>query len=176
MIFKETPLAGAYIIDIEQIADDRGFFARAWCTREFKEKGLNASFVQCNISFNKLKGTLRGMHYQTPMAEAKLVRVTKGAIFKVIVDLRPNSITFKRSYSVELSAKNHKMIYIPEDFANGYMTLEPNTELFYQMSEFYYPEYSKGFRWNDPSFNIKWPCAPAIISERDNRYPDYQEI
>lgn len=176
MIFRETSLSGAYIIEPEFKEDERGFFARTWCQREFREHGLNTSLVQCNISFNKKKGTLRGMHFQKPpYEEAKLVRCTMGAIYDVIIDLRPDSSTFKKWFATELTAENRKMLYIPEGFAHGFITLTDNTEVFYQMSQFYYPEYAIGVRWNDPSFNIIWPIDVAVISDRDRNYPDFND-
>jgi len=174
MIFIETKLKGAFIIEPERMKDERGFFARTWCKREFEAHGLNSNLVQCNISFNKKRGTLRGMHYQVPPhEEAKLVRCTMGAIYDVIIDLRPDSQTFKQWISVELTAENRKMIYVPEGFAHGFLTLEDNTEVFYQMSEFYAPECARGVRWNDPAFCIKWPIDIRVISERDRQYPDF---
>lgn len=174
MNFQETSLHGAYIVNIECHTDLRGFFARTWCQREFEEHGLNPRLVQCNISFNLKKGTLRGMHYQdAPQEEAKLIRCTMGAICDVIVDLRPDSPTFREHLVVTLSAANRKMLYIPEQFAHGFITLEDNTEVFYQMSEFYSQESARGFRWNDPSFGICLPLEVAVISERDRDYPDF---
>lgn len=174
MIFTETKLKGAYLIDIEPIADERGFFARSWCRREFEEHGLNPDFVQCNISFNKQKGTLRGMHYQTaPHHEAKIVRCTRGSLFDVIIDLRKDSETFKEWLGVELSADNRRMIYIPVGFAHGFQTQEDKTEVFYQMSEFYYSECAGGLRWDDPAFKINWPDGERIISNRDRSFTDY---
>ena len=174
MIFVETKLKGAYIIEPERLKDERGFFARTWCQQEFQEHEINPKIVQCNISFNLKKGTLRGMHYQAaPYEEAKLVRCTMGIIYDVIVDLRPDSETFKQWMSVELSAENRKMLYIPENFAHGFLTLMNNTEVFYQMSEFYMPEYARAVRWNDPAFAIHWPDNVAVISERDQQYPDF---
>ena len=171
MIFTETRLKGAFIIDIEPIEDDRGFFARSWCRNEFEKHGLNPDLVQCNISFNKKKGTLRGMHYQTaPHEESKLVRCTRGSLFDVIIDLRENSGTYKKWFGIELSAENRRMIYIPDGFAHGFQTLEDNTEVFYQMTEFYYPECTGGVRWNDPLFAIKWPLPIKIISRKDSNY------
>ncbi len=168
MIFSETTLKDAYVIEPEKLQDERGFFARTWCQREFAGQGLNPGLVQCNISFNKRKGTLRGMHFQIfPHEETKLVRCTSGAVFDVIVDLRPESRTFKQWFAIELSSDNHKMIFIPEGFAHGFQTLTDNTELFYQMSEFFSPEYARGVRWNDPEFNINWPEKISIISEKD---------
>lgn len=174
MLFTETKLKGAFIIDLEKLEDQRGFFARSWCKKEFETRGLNPNLVQCNISFNKKAGTLRGMHYQAaPYEEAKLVRCTKGSIYDVIIDLRPDSSTNKKFFSITLSADNRKMIYIPEKFAHGFLTLEDDTEVFYQMSEFYAPEYAKGYRWNDRAFNILWPREVKVISERDKNYPDF---
>jgi dTDP-4-dehydrorhamnose 3,5-epimerase len=174
MIFTETRLKGAYIIELEKRWDDRGFFARSWCENEFAEHNLNPRLVQCNISFNKKKGTLRGMHYQAePRAEAKLVRCTRGTIYDVIIDLRPNSPTFKQHAGEELTAESHKMLYAPEGFAHGFQALEDNSEVFYQMSEFYAPQHSRGVRWNDPVFGIVWPIREPIMLERDRNYPDF---
>jgi len=174
MKFIKTELKGAFIVELEVLEDERGFFARTWCRREFEQHGLNPDFVQCNISFNRNKGTLRGMHYQaSPFEEAKLVRCTMGAIYDVIIDLRPNSKTFMQWIDVELSAENRRMIYIPEGFAHGFQTLENDTEVFYQMSEFYAPEYARGVRWNDPKFNIQWPDDVWIISEKDKNLKDF---
>ena len=174
MIFEETRLGGAFIIDAEPHKDDRGFFARTWCQQEFERHGLNPRLVQCNISFNLKKGTLRGMHYQeAPCEEAKLVRCTMGSICDVIVDLRPDSPTFRKHATVTLSAENRRMLYIPEKFAHGFITLEDNTEVFYQMSEFYSQESARGIRWNDPLFGIRLPLEVAVISERDRDYPDF---
>lgn len=174
MFFKETKLKGAFIIQPEERGDSRGFFARTWCQKEFKEQGLNWQIVQCNISFNKKKGTLRGLHYQAqPFEEAKLVRCTRGAIYDVMIDLRPDSPTFKQHVAVKLTANNHKMVYVPEGFAHGFQTLEDNTEVFYQMSCEYAPEYSRGVRWNDPAFSIEWPIKYPIILDRDNSYQDW---
>jgi dTDP-4-dehydrorhamnose 3,5-epimerase len=174
VIFTETKLLGAFVIEAERFEDERGFFARTWCQREFKAHGLNPRLVQCSISFNKKKGTLRGMHYQVaPFEEVKLVRCTKGAIYDVIIDLRPESPTFKRYIAIVLSADNRKMLYIPERCAHGFQTLEDNTEVFYQMSEFYASEGARGLRWNDPTFAIEWPHAERIIIERDLNYPDF---
>ena len=177
MIFTETPLKNAYIIELEQIEDERGFFARSWCVREFEEHGLNPNLVQCNVSFNKKKGTLRGMHYQVaPHEEAKLVRCTKGALYDVIIDLRPDSLTFKQWFGVELTAENRKALYIPEGFAHGFQTLKDDTEVFYQMSEFYHPANSQGVRYDDPAFGIKWPDqAHRTMSKKDLNYALYQK-
>jgi len=176
MIFKETNLKGAFIIEPEIMADERGFFARTWCAREFETHGLTPNLVQCNISFNKQKGTLRGMHYQVvPHEEAKVVRCTMGTIYDVIIDLRPNSPTYKRWVSVDMSAENRRMLYIPEGFAHGFLSMEDDTEVFYQMSEFYAPECARGVRWNDPAFNITWPLGVTVISEKDGQYPNFAE-
>jgi dTDP-4-dehydrorhamnose 3,5-epimerase len=175
MRFRETELAGVFEIHLEPRGDERGFFARSWCQREFEQHNLNPAIVQCNVSFNEKKGTLRGMHYQAePHPEAKLVRCTQGSIYDVVVDLRRQSPTFKKSIGVVLSAANRHMIYVPEGFGHGFLTLEDRTEIFYQMSEFYYPELSRGVRWNDPTLQIAWPAAPGIISERDQNYPDFE--
>jgi len=178
MRFIETKLKGAYVIEIEPISDDRGFFARSWCQHEFCDRGLNANLVQSNISFNVKKGTLRGMHYQTkPHEEAKLVRCTMGAIYDVIIDIRLDSSTFKAWVAVELSAINRKMIYIPEGFAHGFQTLKDDTEVFYQMSEFYHPESSKGIIWNDPELGIEWILTKdLIISLKDRQYPLIKDL
>jgi dTDP-4-dehydrorhamnose 3,5-epimerase len=174
MIFNETKLSGAFVIEPEKIEDERGFFARTWCQEECRKYGLNPRMVQCNISFNKKKGTLRGMHFQTPpYEEAKVVRCTRGGIFDVIVDLRKESPTFLEYFSVELTSTNHKILYIPEGFAHGFITLEKNTEVFYQMSNFYAADCARGFRWNEPAFNIKWPMEVMVISPRDQNYPEF---
>jgi dTDP-4-dehydrorhamnose 3,5-epimerase len=175
MTFHETKLPGVFEIHLEAHSDERGFFARSWCAKEFEEHGLNSRLVQCNVSLNLRQGTLRGMHYQAPpYAEAKVVRCTAGAIYDVILDLRDQSPTFKQWYATTLSADSHHMVYIPEGCAHGFLTLADNTELFYQMSEVYHPESSCGVRWNDPAFQIVWPDKVAVISERDNTYPDYE--
>ena len=175
MIFLETGLSGAYVIEPERIEDERGFFARSWCQREFEAQGLASHLAQCNISFNKVKGTLRGMHYQdVPFAETKLVRCTKGSLYDVIVDIRPDSATFLQWRGVELTAENRTMLYVPQGFAHGFQTLVDETEVFYQMSEFYAPEYGRGFRWNDPLLDISWPAEVTAISTRDQAYEDIQ--
>jgi dTDP-4-dehydrorhamnose 3,5-epimerase len=174
MIFTEAGLKGALIIDIDPIRDERGFFARSWCQREFAAQGLHLGWVQCNISFNRKRGTLRGMHYQVaPYAEAKLIRCTRGAIYDVIIDLRPDSPTFKRWVAVELTADNRRMLYVPEGFGHGFQTLGDDTEVFYQMSQFYAPDYGRGVRWDDPAFAISWPAERRIISDRDRSFPDF---
>jgi len=174
MIFTETPIKGAYVIDPEPIVDERGFFARTWCRREFEAHALVPGLAQCNISFNHRKGTLRGMHYQVaPHVEAKLMRCTAGAIYDVIVDLRADSKTFRQWFAVELSSDTRRMLYIPDGLAHGFQTLTDGVEVFYQMSEFYAPECARGVRWNDPAFGIRWPLEVAMISERDRTYPDF---
>src|ERR1017187_311919 len=178
MIFHETKLPGIFEIHLEPNCDERGFFARTWCEREFQSHGLNPTVMQCNVSFNVKKGTLRGVHFQAaPYGEAKVVRCTSGAIYDVVLDLRPVSPTFKKWIGVTLTAANRHMLYIPEGCAHGFLTLEDNTEVFYQMSEFYHPESARGVRWNDSAFQIAWPEKVEVISERDRTYPDFdQEI
>ena len=174
MLFKETKLKGAYVIELEPIEDDRGFFARTFCKSEFEKYNLNPRIVQCNTSFNARKGTLRGMHYQSqPHEEVRLVRCARGSIYDVIVDLRPDSPTFKQWVAAELTEKNRRMLYVPEGFAHGFQTLEDDAEVFYQMSEFYAPEYARGVRWNDPAFGINWPAGERIICTRDQSFPDF---
>jgi dTDP-4-dehydrorhamnose 3,5-epimerase len=174
LIFTETKLAGAFVIELERRTDQRGFFSRTFCQQEFGAHGLNSQVVQCNVSFNKRKGTLRGMHYQAaPFAEAKLVRCTSGSIYDVIIDLRPASPTFKQYFAVELSAENCRMLYIPEDFAHGFQTLQDDTEVFYQMAQRYSAEHARGVRWNDPAFGIEWPEGARMIIDRDQNYPDF---
>ena len=176
MIFTELALKGAFAIDIEKVEDERGFFARTWCQREFESRGFKQRLVQCSVSFNEKKGTLRGMHYQVaPHEEAKLVRCTQGAVYDVIIDLRHGSATFRHWVAVELSSENRRMVYIPESFAHGFQTLEDGTELEYQMSEFFAPECARGVRWDDPAFAIVWPeDSSRIISRRDRAYPDFR--
>ena len=175
LIFKETALVGAYLIEPERLEDARGFFARSWCQREFEAQGLDTRLAQCNISLNRQKGTLRGMHYQDiPFAETKLVRCTRGALYDVIVDLRPGSSTFLKWLGVELTVENRTMLYVPQGFAHGFQTLVDDTEVFYQMSEFYTPGYGRGVRWDDPLLKISWPEAVTTISEKDQTYPDSQ--
>ncbi|MBI3650475.1 MAG: dTDP-4-dehydrorhamnose 3,5-epimerase [Acidobacteria bacterium] len=176
MVFTELKLKGAYLIEPERLVDERGFFARTWCEGEFEAHGLNAKLVQCSISFNKKRGTLRGMHYQVaPHQEVKLVRCTMGAIYDVMIDLRESSATFKQWLAVELTAENRRMLYIPEGFAHGFQTLADNTEVFYQMSEFYYPESARGVRWDDATFGIRLPLEIRSISEKDLSYQDFKE-
>jgi dTDP-4-dehydrorhamnose 3,5-epimerase len=175
MTFHETKLPGVCEIRIEPKPDERGFFARCWCREEFKSHGLTARVVQCSISHNARKGTLRGVHYQTPPhAETKVVRCTRGSIFDVVVDVRPDSPMFKEYIAVILSAEEHNMLYVPEGCAHGFLTLEDNTEVFYQMSAFHSPESARGMRWDDPAFRITWPSTPEVISERDRTYPNFE--
>ena len=176
MIFHELELSGAFLIVPEIREDERGLFARVWCHREFSENGLNPEIVQCSVSLNTEKGTLRGMHYQaSPYQESKLIRCTRGRIFDVIIDIRANSQTFKQSIGIELSSEKRNMLYAPEGFAHGFLTLEDNTEVFYQMSQYYQPDAARGVRWNDPAFSIRWPEPVRIIKERDKNYPDFTE-
>ena len=175
MTFDQTKLPGVFHLHIVPAVDERGFFARTWCQEEFERHKLNARLVQCSLSFNRRKGTLRGIHYQAaPFEECKVVRCTQGAIYDVIVDLRPDSPTFRQSIGITLSAANREMIYIPEGCGHGFMTLEDDTEVFYQMSEFYKPEAARGVRWDDPAFQVAWPAEPVVISERDRTYPDFR--
>ncbi len=174
MIFTETDLKGAYIIEPEKLTDDRGFFARTWCQQEFSNRGLDPNLVQSSMSFNHKQGTLRGMHLQLPpSAEVKLVRCTQGAIYDVIVDLRLNSATYLQWIGIKLTADNRTGLYIPKGFAHGFQTLADNTEVFYQISEFYNPNLARGFRWNDPIIKINWPTMVSTISDRDRTYSDY---
>jgi dTDP-4-dehydrorhamnose 3,5-epimerase len=172
MIFLETELSGVFVIHVEPVHDKRGFFARSWCQKEFASHGINSHMVQCNISDNLRKGTLRGMHYQAaPYAETKLIRCSRGSIFDVALDLRPSSGTYKQWTAAVLTELNHHMMCIPEGCAHGFLTLEDDCEVFYQMSEFYHPESSRGVRWNDPAFRIEWPGEVEVISTRDASYP-----
>jgi dTDP-4-dehydrorhamnose 3,5-epimerase len=173
MKFNETKLKGAYIIELEKLEDERGYFARAWCQQEFLKSGLDAVLVQCNVSSNPRRGTLRGMHYQDPPhAETKLVRCIRGAVYDVIVDLRPDSQTFLQWTAVELTPDNGRMIYVPKGFAHGFQTLEDHSMVFYQVSEFYARDYCRGVCWNDPQLNITWPCDVTAISTQDKGWGD----
>jgi dTDP-4-dehydrorhamnose 3,5-epimerase len=177
VIFRETALAGAYVIELDRFEDERGFFARSFCQEEFAAHGLKTDVAQCNVSFNRKRGTLRGMHFQLPpKAEAKLVRCTCGVIYDVIIDLRPESATYCSWVSVELTGENRTALYVPEGFAHGFQTLEDDSEVFYQMFEFFVPEQAGGVRWNDPLFAIRWPLAVPILSAKDSSYPDYVRI
>lgn len=172
MKFVETKLKGSFIIEIEKQEDERGFFARIWDQKKFGEMGLNPKLSQSSISFNKKRGTLRGMHYQiAPYQETKVVRCNRGKIFDVIIDLRENSKTYRQWFGIEINSENSNMLYIPEGFAHGFQTLEDNTEVFYQISQEYMPEYARGKLWNDPTFNISWPIKPPIISNKDEHWP-----
>jgi dTDP-4-dehydrorhamnose 3,5-epimerase len=175
MIFKETKLSGAFVIEVQRLEDDRGFFGRSFCRQEFIARGLNQDVAQCSISFNRKAGTLRGMHYQTaPHAEDKLIRCTRGKLYDVIVDLRRESPTFKKWIALELTGDNRLMLYVPKGCAHGFQTIEDNTEVFYQMSEFYHAESARGVRWNDPAFGIQWPAKDRVIlSDRDRNWPGY---
>lgn len=175
MTFHETKIPGVFEIRLETIPDERGFFARSWCETEIAGRGLNPNLVQCNVSFNTRKGTMRGMHYQTaPYAETKLIRCTSGGIYDVVIDLRPGSKTFKSWISAVLTSKNRNMIYVPEGCAHGFLTLEDNSEVFYQMSQAYNAESARGVRWNDPAFQIQWPGKVEVMSERDRNYPNFK--
>jgi dTDP-4-dehydrorhamnose 3,5-epimerase len=177
MMFEKTKLAGVFGLQIQPASDERGFFARTWCQKEFESNGLKSKLVQCSISFNAHKGTLRGIHYQdAPYPETKLVRCTRGAIYDVVIDLRPQSPTFKQWIAVVLSAEQRNMVYIPEGCAHGFLTLEEQTEVFYQMSEFYHPEVARGVRWDDPTFQIAWPGSVEVISEKDRMYPNFESV
>lgn len=177
MFFTKTRVSGAFLVDIARIEDERGFFARSWCRREFETHGLRPCVAQCNVSHNRLAGTLRGIHFQAhPYQEAKLVRCTKGAIFDVVVDLRKESDTFLQHDGVMLTGDNHAALYVPEGCGHAFLTLEDNTEVFYQMSQFYEPTAGRGLRWNDPALDIPWPQPVRMISERDRTYPDLQQV
>jgi dTDP-4-dehydrorhamnose 3,5-epimerase len=171
--FVETPLAGAYLLELERLEDERGFFARTWCAEELAAHGLDGEIAQCNLSSNRRRGTLRGMHYQAaPHQEAKIVRCIRGAIYDAIVDLRRDSPTWRRWTSVELTADNRRALYVPKDFAHGFQTLTDDAEVFYEMSTPYAPGFVRGVRWNDPALAIEWPIGDPILSERDGSYPD----
>lgn len=176
MIFMETPVVGAFVVDLEPIEDRRGCFARAFCSREFAEHGLGLRVVQCNLSSNRKKGTVRGMHYQVaPHEEAKLVRCTRGSIYDVVLDLRRNSPTYGRWHAVELNRRNHRMLYVPRGCAHGFQTLKDDTEVFYQVSAFYSSESARCVRWDDPAFGIRWPLEAAVISDKDRDCPDFEQ-
>ena len=176
MIFTDTPLSGVVVVDLDRREDERGFFARSWCRREFQEHGLSDGLVQCSVSYNRRKGTLRGVHFQAePCREAKLVRCTMGSMYDVVLDLRPASPTYKRWHAVELTAMNRRALFIPAGVAHGFQTLVDDTEVFYQMDEYYAPGSARGIRWNDPSFAIRWPLPEPMLSDRDRAYPDFRE-
>ena len=175
MKFIETPLKGAFIIELEKRGDDRGFFARAFCEREFQKHGLNPKIVQMNNSLSSQRGTLRGIHYQlAPKAEAKTFRCVRGSLFDVVVDLRPDSPTFLKHFSVELTGENRKMVHVPQGCANSFLTLQDDTEIIYFTSEFYSPENERGIRYNDPKLGIVWPMEPLVISDKDKNHPDFK--
>jgi len=174
--FRELELRGAYVVEVEPVEDERGFFGRSWCEKEALDIGLESRIVQCSISFNKTMGTLRGMHFQArPHEEVKIVRCTRGAIYDVLLDLRKGSPTHGRWTAIELTESNRHGVYVPRGFAHGFQTLEHNTEVYYMMSEFYYRELAGGVRWDDPAFGITWPIKSSIISSRDANFPDYRQ-
>ena len=172
MIYQPSKIPGAWIIDIQPIQDSRGFFAMTWLPDELRERGMNASLAQCNLAFNSKKGTLRGMHFQKrPHGQAKMIRTTRGALLDVIIDLREESPTYRQWDAVELTADNHRMLYMPEGVAHGYITLLDDTEAYYHVSGPWVPEAESGVRWDDPAFAVEWPFPPAVISDRDQRWP-----
>jgi dTDP-4-dehydrorhamnose 3,5-epimerase len=174
MTFVETRLPGVLVVEPERHEDERGFLARAWCRREFEARGLNASLAQCNISYTKARGTVRGMHYQcAPWREAKLVRCTRGAIHDVVLDVRRHAPTYGQWVAVRLTADDRRMLYVPEGMAHGFQTLDDDTEVFYQMSAFYEPAAARGLRHDDPALGIRWPAAVTVVSEKDRRWPDW---
>jgi dTDP-4-dehydrorhamnose 3,5-epimerase len=174
MKFTQTPLPGAYVIELEKRGDERGFFARFFCRREFADIGLNSAIVQINTSLTAERGTLRGMHYQLPpRAEDKVVRCIRGALYDCILDLRPDSDTFGQSFGIELTAENRTMLYCPKGFAHGFLTLADHTEALYLVTEYYAPELERGIRWNDPRFGMEWPEPPTHLSEKDRNWPDF---
>jgi dTDP-4-dehydrorhamnose 3,5-epimerase len=176
MIFTDTPLKDAKLVELEQRGDDRGFFARLWCKHEFEANGIRMSVAQINTSSSRKRGTMRGMHYQVePHGEAKLMRCVRGSIYDVVVDLRPNSPTYKRWFGVKLTSANRAMLYVPEHFAHGYLALEDDAEVVYLVSEFYAPGYERGVRHDDPAFGIEWPIEVEIVSDKDRSWPDYRE-
>ncbi len=175
MIFTETKLKGAFIIDIKKLEDERGYFGRAWCKDEFDLHGLNSNAVQANVAYNQQAGTLRGMHYQTyPFTETKTVRCTAGSIYDVIIDLRPGSATYTQWIGVILTGKNLKMLYVPDGFAHGYITLEDETSVHYMVTEYYTPNAEAGVRYDDPAFAIQWPIVPTLISDKDLAHPAFE--
>lgn len=172
MIFEPTPLKDAWVISLKRLGDDRGFFARAFCRREFEEHGIDPTIVQCNTSFNKDAGTLRGMHYQVdPAPETKMVRCTRGSLYDVIIDMRKDSPSYLQHFGIELTPDNGKMLFVPGNFAHGFLTLEPDTQAFYMVGGYYTPECERGLRYNDPTFKIEWPGPINIISEKDTSWP-----
>lgn len=176
MIFTETPIKGLYTIDLEKRGDERGFFARVFCKNEYEAHNLNPNIVQINTSVTAEKGTFRGLHYQlAPKAEDKIIKVLKGSLYDITLDLRPESPTFGQYFGIELNDKNRTMLYIPKGFAHGYLILEDGTELIYMVTEFYSPENERVIRWNDPRFNIKLPFEPTVLSDKDKNAPDFSE-
>ncbi len=176
MQFEPTPLAGAYLIHLDKIGDERGFFSRVFCQNEFTDRGLISAFIQVNDSLSAIRGTLRGMHYQLPPhAETKVVRCIRGALYDMILDIRPDSKTFGQSFGAELSAENRSMMYVPKGFAHGFLTLTEDAEAFYFVDEFYAPQHERGIRYNDPKFSLDWPQQPAVVSDRDQHHPDFDE-
>jgi dTDP-4-dehydrorhamnose 3,5-epimerase len=176
MIFTEIKLKGAFVIEINKLEDERGFFGRTWCANELEAYGLKCDIKQVNMSLTLKKGTIRGLHHQNdPFQETKLIRCTRGAIYEVIVDLRKNSPTYKQWVGLELTQDTYKMLYVPEDFAHGFITLEDNTEVSYLVTQFYTPGAEAGLRWDDPAFNIHWPISPAVISDKDKNHPNFQQ-
>lgn len=174
MIFVPTWLPGAFLVELERREDDRGYFARTWCRREFESAGLDSRLVQCSLSHNLRRGTLRGMHWQAaPHGEVKLVRCTRGAIWDVIIDLRPDSPAYTRHFGCELTGESGRALYIPEGFAHGFVTLSDDTDVYYQMSEYFQPDAARGVRWNDPAFGIAWPVTAPTLHPRDAGYPDF---
>jgi len=177
MIFIELELKGAWLVEVKKIEDERGFFGRAWCRNEFLEHGLNPDFVQLNTSFTIRKGTIRGMHYQVdPYQEVKFIRCTRGRIWDVIIDLRPASPTYMKWTANELSADNYKMVYVPENFAHGFISLEDHSEVYYPVTQFYTPGAERGIRWNDPAFDIQWPVPVDLVSAKDSQHPDFTAV
>jgi dTDP-4-dehydrorhamnose 3,5-epimerase len=175
LLFRETGLKGAFLIEPERLEDERGFFARTWCPEELESQGLDSKISQCSISFNSRKGTLRGMHFQRePHAEVRIVRCTAGRIYDVMIDLRRESATFCRWHAAELSSENRSMLYVPKGFAHGFQTLQDDAEVLYMMSEPYHQASAAGVRWDDPAFAIEWPLEVTVISQRDREYPDFK--
>jgi dTDP-4-dehydrorhamnose 3,5-epimerase len=175
MIFTETGIPGSYVVDLKQIGDSRGFFSRAFCSKEFAEHGVTSSVTQANLSFSAIKGTIRGMHYQNePFSEMKAVRCIRGSFYDVVLDLRKDSITYKKWFGVEISSSNHKMLIIPEGCAHGFQTLEDDVEAFYLVSKEFSTAHDAGVRYNDPAFNIQWPLPLSIISDKDKNFLDYK--
>lgn len=175
MLIQATNLKDAFVIDLEIREDNRGGFARTFCAKEFEEHGMKPTVAQCNLSYNFKKGTLRGMHYQlSPAAETKLIRCTQGAIYDVIIDMRPDSPTYKQHFGVELSAENRRALYVPEMFAHGYQALTDGAEVVYQVGEFYSPGYERGIRYDDPTFGIEWPIPVTVISDKDANWPRFE--